>query len=535
MKKTALFSLFFISFYACKRNSENNTKSVSNSLSIRDPKVLLSPDERFGPLFDSVQLTGVFSDSKTFVDCTPITTTDSLMAAFEVARKKPDFNLKAFVEQYFIIPQNATDTYKTDVSKSADEHIEELWTVLSRQADTADFGTKIPLPLSYIVPGGRFREIYYWDSYFTMLGLQADGRVDMIENMVNNFAHLIDNEGFIPNGNRSYYSSRSQPPFFACMVQLLASIKGNDIYKKYLPQLEKEYAFWMDGKLKDPDSSPSSKRRVVHLDGNTLNRYCDDKDKPRPEGYKEDIETVKKSGKEPKVMYKHLRSGAESGWNYSSRWFENGKDIATIHTTDIVPVDLNALMYNLEMVLMKAKILDKKMEEAAVLERTASKRREAIMRYCWSNEKGMFFDFDFQKYKKAEVLSLATVYPLFFKMVTKREADRVAEALKTFFLKPGGVVTTPNNTGQQWDAPNGWAPLQWLTIQGLRNYGQDELANDIKQRWVDLNVKVYKNTGKMLEKYNVEDITIETGGGEYPVQDGFGWTNGVLQKLLKEK
>ena len=132
-------------------------------------------------------------------------------------------------------------------------------------------------------------------------------------------------------------------------------------------------------------------------------------------------------------------------------------------------------------------------------------------------------------------MSLATVYPLYFRMVTKREADKVADAIEKNFLRAGGVVTTPNNTGQQWDAPNGWAPLQWMTIQGLRNYGHDRLANDIKKRWVDLNVKVYRSTGKMLEKYNVEDLSLSTGGGEYPVQDGFGWTNGVLLKLLKEK
>jgi alpha,alpha-trehalase len=538
MKQIALYCLIFIAFYGCKQNPENNNTNVAikgNPLSIRDAKLVLSPDERFGTLFDTVQLSGIFPDSKTFADCTPITTTDSLMAAYNMERKKPDFNLQAFVNQYFIVPQSATDSYKSDLSQAAGEHIQDLWAVLNRKADTADFGTKIPLPKPYIVPGGRFREIYYWDSYFTMLGLQADGRVDMIENMVDNFAHLIDTEGFIPNGNRTYYGSRSQPPFFACMVQLLANTKGDAVYKKFLPQLEKEYAFWMEGKLADPGRDPYSKHHIVHLDGNTLNRYYDAKDTPRPEGYKEDVETAKKSGRELKVIYRHLRSGAESGWDYSSRWFDIGKDISTIHTTDFVPIDLNSLLYNLEMVLMKAKILDKKIDEAAVLEKTASKRREALMRYCWSDEKGMFFDFDFQKYKKAEILSLATVYPLFFKMVTKREADKVAEAIKVFFLKSGGVVTTPNNTGQQWDAPNGWAPLQWLTIQGLRNYGQYELANDIKQRWVDLNVKVYKNTGKMLEKYNVEDITIETGGGEYPVQDGFGWTNGVLQKLLKEK
>ena len=240
-----------MSFYACKQKQENNNTVKIDPLSIRDPKLRLSPDERFGKLFDTVQLSNIFPDSKTFVDCTPLTTTDSLMAAFEIESKKPDFNLQAFVNQYFIVPKSATDAYKSDMSQDAEAHIQDLWTVLTRKADTSDFGTKIPLPQSYIVPGGRFREIYYWDSYFTMLGLEADGRVDIIENMVNNFAHLIDSKGFIPNGNRTYYNSRSQPPFFACMVQLLAKIKGDAVYKKYLPQLEKEYAFWMTGKLTD--------------------------------------------------------------------------------------------------------------------------------------------------------------------------------------------------------------------------------------------------------------------------------------------
>jgi alpha,alpha-trehalase len=534
MKKSALISLIFIGIYACKWGAENNTiQQLDNPLSIRDPKMKLSPDERFGALFDTTQRSGLFPDSKTFVNCTPTTTTDSLMAAYNLERQKSNFNLQAFVNQYFIIPESPTAHYKSDLSQSAEEHISSLWSQLSHKADTTDFSSKIPLPKPYILPDGRFNRINYWDSYFIMLGLQADGRVDLLENMVYNFAHIIDIDGFIPSSS-SYYGSRSQPPFFACMIQLLASIKGEAVYKKYLPQLEKEYAFWMDGKLTDPGRDPYCKRRVVHIDGNTLNRYYDDKDKPRPENYKEDIEIAKKSGRELNVFYRHLRASAESGWDLSSRWLENGKDIVTLNTTDLVPIDLNALLYNLEMVLMKAKILDKKINEAAVLEKSASKRREAIMRYCWNNEKGMFFDFNFQKYRKLETLSLATVYPLFFKMVTKKDADRVAETIKTLFLKTGGVVTTPNNTGEQWDAPYGWAALQWLSIQGLRNYGQDELANDIKQRWVDLNLKVYKNTGKMLEKYNVEDPNNENGDN-YPFQDGFGSTNGVLQKLLKEK
>jgi len=126
------------------------------------------------------------------------------------------------------------------------------------------------------------------------------------------------------------------------------------------------------------------------------------------------------------------------------------------------------------------------------------------------------------------------MFPLFFNLATAEQAEKCMNKIKREFLKSGGVISTTNKTEQQWDAPNGWAPLQWITIQGLRNYGYDDLAEIIKDRWVDLNTKVYKSTGKMLEKYNVVDTNLETGGGEYPVQDGFGWTNGVLLKLLSE-
>jgi alpha,alpha-trehalase len=143
-------------------------------------------------------------------------------------------------------------------------------------------------------------------------------------------------------------------------------------------------------------------------------------------------------------------------------------------------------------------------------------------------------DYDFKKKQSTQVISLAGAYPLFFEIADDAQAKAVAEKIQSSFLKPGGLVSTPYNTGQQWDAPNGWAPLQWISIQGLRNYGQDSMASDIKDKWLKLNQRVYQQTYKMLEKYNVEDLSKESGGGEYPTQDGFGWTNGVYQKLSKE-
>jgi alpha,alpha-trehalase len=124
------------------------------------------------------------------------------------------------------------------------------------------------------------------------------------------------------------------------------------------------------------------------------------------------------------------------------------------------------------------------------------------------------------------------MFPLFFGIATNDQAKKMHQIVEQRLLRPGGIVTTNKNSGQQWDAPNGWAPLQWIAIKGLLNYGYPSLASKIQERWIQLCTKVYQNTGKMMEKYNVEELGLRSGGGEYPVQDGFGWSNGVLLKLM---
>jgi alpha,alpha-trehalase len=269
-------------------------------------------------------------------------------------------------------------------------------------------------------------------------------------------------------------------------------------------------------------------------DGSVLNRYWDDRHKPRPESYREDLETSQNSPREDQAVFLDLRAGAESGWDFSSRWLSDPLDLATIRTTAIVPVDLNALLYHLETMLETYARRAGKTEQADRYARLAAERKAALQRYCWDAAAGFFMDYDFENERPAGVLSLAGAYPLFFKIADDTQATLVAQVIERDFLKAGGVVTTLTNTGQQWDAPNGWAPLQWITIQGLRHYNHTRLADEVRNRWVALNEKVYRNTGKMVEKYNVLDMTLEAGGGEYPVQDGFGWTNGVLLRLLSE-
>ncbi|MFD2572976.1 alpha,alpha-trehalase TreF [Spirosoma soli] len=500
--------------------------------------VLAGPDEQFGKLFDEVQLKAVFPDSKTFADCTPKSAPSAILANYEKARQRRDFNLKAFVEQNFTLPVTPASGYTSKANQSAMQHIMDLWPVLTRPADArpkpnSPTGSLIPLSKPYVVPGGRFGEIYYWDSYFTMLGLQASDRTPLIRNMVDNFAYLIRTFGFIPNGNRTYFLGRSQPPFFSFMVNLLSETQGRRVLLTYLPYLQEEYNFWMNGKAQLTAQNPAYRRVVRLADGVYLNRYYDDKNTPRPESYKEDVELAKKS-KDPQALYRHLRAAAESGWDFSSRWFRDGKNLRTIHTTDFIPVDLNCLLINLERTLAEGYRLKGDQRRAKMYLLLAQQRREAIQKYCWNARRQFFFDYDFVTQKPATVYSLAAVYPLFVKVATPEQAQLVAKTLQRDFLKTGGLTTTLVRTGEQWDAPNGWAPLQWLSIQGLRNYNLTDLANQVKLNWTTENLRVYKAAGKMVEKYDVIS-TASAKGGEYPNQDGFGWTNGVLLRLLKEQ
>ena len=386
------------------------------------------------------------------------------------------------------------------------------------------------MPESYIVPGGRFREVYYWDSYFTIQGLMVSKRFNIVENILNNFKWLIDHYEHIPNGNRNYYLSRSQPPFYALMVNTLAEQEGPGIYKKYFSAMEKEYNWWMEGE--NTIKPGETINHIVKLsDGSVLNRYHDKKNIPRQESYVQDVTTSKEYKGNDGIVFNHLRSAAESGWDFSSRWFGDTLHLNTIETSNIIPVDLNCLLYSYETVLAKAARSKGLIKKAADYEMRAKKRKEAILKYCWNKELNFFFDYNFKKGHTTNIWSAAGIIPLFTNVATEQQANLVQQQIKSKFLKDGGIVTTIYHTGQQWDAPNGWAPLQWIAVKGLMNYHYDALARDISDRWMSVNERVFSRTGKMLEKYNVENIHLESGGGEYPTQDGFGWSNGIYLKF----
>ena len=491
-----------------------------------------SPDILLGPLFNDVQSAKLFPDQKTFADAVPKSDPLMILADYRMQHTQSSFDLRHFVEMNFTLPAEG-EKYVPPAGQSLREHIDDLWPVLPRPTDKASntWDSLLPLPKPYVVPGGRFREVYYWDSYFTMLGLAESDHWDKISDMVDNFAYEIDTFGHIPNGNRSYYLSRSQPPFFSLMVELLAT-HDSDALKKYRPQMEKEYAYWMDGV--DALQPGQANKRVVKLDdGAVLNRYWDDRDTPRPESWLDDVNTAKSNPNRPATeIYRDLRSAAASGWDFSSRWMDDPQKLGTIRTTSIVPVDLNALMFKMEKLLARASQESGDAASASKYETLATARQKAIESHLWNDKEGWYADYDLKSKKVRNQLTAAALFPLYVKAAAQDRAEKVAAATSSRLLKPGGIATTTVNSGQQWDAPNGWAPLQWVAAEGLQNYGQEKVSMDVTWRFLKNVQHTYDREKKLVEKYDVSTTGTGGGGGEYPLQDGFGWSNGVTLKML---
>lgn len=354
----------------------------------------VSPAERYAELFVDVQASGLFADSKTFPDCVPLVAPEVILERYRAQRESADFSLDAFVQAHFARETIPDEHYVSNPDHSLRDHIDGLWPVLTREpAEHPSLCSLLPLPRPYVVPGGRFRELYYWDSYFTMLGLAASGRHDLMRAMADNFAYLIDTYGLVPNGTRTYYLTRSQPPVFSLMTTLFEGHVTDAC--AYLPQLKREYAFWMDGA--EHLRPGGAYRRVVRLpDGAVLNRYWDDRAHPREEAYLEDVETARRSGRPHHIVFRDLRAAAESGWDFSSRWCDAqpdatagysqapASDLATIRTTCILPIDLNALLWHAEIRLATLCRASGDHDSAKRYTEAADRRRHAIFASMWT-------------------------------------------------------------------------------------------------------------------------------------------------------
>jgi alpha,alpha-trehalase len=516
---------------SCRTQAPTQTAATAAATAAYDPV------RDLGALFHDVQLAGVFADSKTFPDARALMPAGDIVARYEAAKGSAGFSLRSFVERHFQLPQATGADFHSDTSRAMEQHVHALWSSLTRQRDPADRGSsRIPLPNEYVVPGGRFREVYYWDSYFTMLGLVQSGRTDLVRHMLDNFAHLIRTVGHVPNGNRTYYLSRSQPPYFAAMVGLYAQASDTAQALRYLDALEAEHAFWMDGAARVRPRA--AHRRVVRLsDGALLNRYWDDRAAPRPESFREDYQLAQTLPESLRAtFYRNTRAAAESGWDFSSRWMRDAKDLRTLETTELVPVDLNSLLYHAERTIAALRRFRRTAGDSIDAQRweaRADARRTALLAHAYDSAGGFFFDVRWRTGERVrDRPTLAAAAPLYFGLATPEQGRAVAARLGREFLRAGGLVTTLIASGQQWDAPNGWPPLQWIAIAGMRRYGRADLADTARARWLAVNERTYRLTGKMMEKYDVVDLNRPAGGGEYPTQDGFGWTNGVVLALI---
>jgi alpha,alpha-trehalase len=278
------------------------------------PDYPVPPSVEYGHLYRDVELGSIFPDSKTFPDLVPVIPPSDTLRDYETAKVSPGFDLPGFVNHYFHGPlPPGPNVHPAADDERLIEYVESLWPVLRQSAASVPpYSTLLPEPYPYVVPGGRFREVYYWDSYFTMLGLEESGQHGLVVDMLKDFAYEIDRYGHIPNGNRSYYLSRSQPPFFALMVDLVAQRDGDAIYVSYLRELQAEYDYWM----KDADKvMPGHARRhaVRLLDATVLNRYWDERRAPRDESFKEDVRTALQSRRPDAEVWRNLRAAAESG------------------------------------------------------------------------------------------------------------------------------------------------------------------------------------------------------------------------------
>uniref|UniRef100_A0A0R3RTP1 Trehalase n=1 Tax=Elaeophora elaphi TaxID=1147741 RepID=A0A0R3RTP1_9BILA len=386
----------------------------------------------------------------------------------------------------------------------------------------------IYVPHEFIVPGGRFREYYYWDGYWIIKGLLASGMQNTTRRMIENFAHLINNYGFIPNGGRIYYLRRSQPPLFIPMVYEYYSATKNDDF------LASELLFWKT-------------KRTVTLEKNgrnyTVFRYRADSNTPRPESYREDYTTAQHVlPSKKRILWRDIASAAESGWDFSSRWFADRKTMETCETSSIAPVDLNAFMcWNMAILahihghLGNLTRRNELMKERYIF-------IDTFTDVFYDKTEKAWFDVNVRTGKRNHETYPSIAIPLFAECYQRLDTRMMTDVLNTLQRSqilnfPFGVpVSLIKGTNQQWDFPNGWANVNHMIIEGLRKsnyYRMQQKAFDIAQKWINLNYQAYLKDGKMWEKYDVtKPYEKKAEGGEYEIQDGFGWTNGVALDLL---
>jgi len=402
------------------------------------------------------------------------------------------------------------------------------------------------LPRPYVVPGGRFNEMYGWDSYFIQVGLLRDSELSLAIDMADNFLYEIRAYGKILNANRTYYLTRSQPPF---LTQMLLAVYQRTHDRKWLedavPALETYYRYWM--------SEP-------HLTAETgLSRYWDLGDGPAPEVLSAErdaqgrthYDLVKqyfrtheiadydvtqyydaKTDQLTMLFYKADRSMRESGFDPSSRFGPFSADI--IHYN---PVCLNSLLYLMETQTAEIMHILGREEDVTAWKKRAEDRAGRINRLMWDAQDGLYYDLNFVSGRVRKYPFLTTFYPLWAGIASQEQAAQVVRNLPKF-ERPGGLQTSTYQSGGQWDAPFGWGPLEFIADQALRRYGFREEADRLSMEFLSLVLEEFRKHGTIVEKYDVVRRATDLGAnirfGYHSNEVGFGWTNAAFTALFDE-
>ncbi|HYL37108.1 MAG TPA: trehalase family glycosidase [Bryobacteraceae bacterium] len=444
---------------------------------------------------------------------------------------------------------------KNDFSRAAEElrsqlQPADLQKVVLRQL--ADDPAHIPepgllyLPRPYVVPGGRFNEMYGWDSFFIQMGLLRDGEFGLAKDLADNCLYEIREYGKILNANRTYYLTRSQPPF---LTQMLLAVYKHTHDQHWLedamPAIETYYRYWTS----EPHLTPET----------GLSRYFDLGDGPAPEVLasehdargRTDYDLVREFFRKHKItdydasqyydaakdqltplFYKGDRSMRESGFDPSSRFGPFSAEI--IHYN---PVCLNSLLYLMETQTAEILGLLHRESDAAAWRQRASLRAEKVNRLMWDARDGLYYDYNFAQGHIRRYPFLTTFYPLWAGIASPDQAALVARNVVRF-ERAGGLQTSEFRSGDQWDAPFGWAPLEWIAVQGLRRYGYLQEAERISHRFLSMVTQQYAKTGTLEEKYDVAKRSAAVGSalryGYRTNEAGFGWTNSVFTSLFDE-
>ena len=402
------------------------------------------------------------------------------------------------------------------------------------------------LPHPYVVPGGRFNEMYGWDSYFIQVGLLRDGRLALARSMAENFLYEVEHYGTILNANRTYYLTRSQPPFLTAMVwAVYERTRDRAWLRRAVPAIERYYRYW------------TTEPHLVPGPGRGLSRYFDLGEGPAPEvvaaerdaegrthydrvreyyrthevtDYDESLYYDAGADRLTPLFYRGDRSMRESGFDPSNRFGPFGVD--AVH---YVPVCLNALLYRME--VEAARIMSELGEQAqaARWRERAAVRKARIDELLWDEAAGVYFDYNFRTGRRRPYLFATTFYPLWVGLASAKQAARVRASLDRLEA-PGGLLTSLERTGSQWDAPFGWAPLQLVAVEGLRRYGYHADADRLATKFIALVTKEFEEHGAILEKYDVvrreSDVAAGIRFGYSSNEIGFGWTNAVFIELV---